>query len=51
LPSGAKLDGDLIFSAEDWKKFREIAANPEKYMYDPDEYSGKAGELKIDPDA
>ena len=42
FPPGRKLDGDLILSPEDWQKFREIAANPEKYMYDPDEHSGNA---------
>lgn len=39
---GTRLDGDLILSPEDWKKINEIAADPEKYMYDPDEHSGNA---------
>jgi hypothetical protein len=47
LRRGSKLGGDLILPPEMWKKLNEIAANPEKYMYDPDEYSGEAGELDV----
>jgi hypothetical protein len=43
FPPGAKLGGDLILSPEQWKKINEIAADPEKYMYDEDEHNGSSG--------
>ncbi len=46
--SEAKNPGYLILKPETWKKINDIAANPERYMYDPDEDSGEAGELHLD---
>jgi hypothetical protein len=41
-PPGHRLDGDLILKPETWQKINEIAANPEKYLFDEDEHSGNA---------